>query len=770
MKKLGAALLSLTLALGSFSALASTASEVNAQPYRSKDISLFAGKNLEDDFKGDAEIMGDMPGFRIPSLLRSVTADPNDSDVLVAAIDQSDNGSDWGDVNISVRRSFDNGQTWSDVKTVLDLPASNTIGEKDVPDWRAAFYIDPAITQAPNGDLVMMVDMWPECGGLHKYDWLDDGSGTVTIEGKTYQALYTGRSRVGNRPYSLKGKTFTVRENGWIYDNKGNKTNYYLPQNHSGEYAYQTMGDLYYAVGEADYLSDSPPLIPENPENKPEGQNDIYTGNIYLNYKKPSYKSGAPRFVQKVQRTADEENVSYDTLQTSPAPLFAPVTAYLWVSTSSDNGETWSQPTDVTSQIKQDDERFLGLGPGVGLTLQHQQDESKNGRILMPLYNLGIATVVYSDDNGKTWKRCDTDGYGYINNVDEAQLIELEDGTVMSFGRQTENGPTPVSYSPDGGESWSVQRKTELTSVKCQKSVITYPMDSTDPRFAYCEGMTEGKQYVLSSHPSGTPENPNARSNGVISLGEVQEDNTIRWIAERRLEMNNTVPDKDGNAKYFAYSCLTVLEDGTIGILAEAQSYNYAAFGTFNLEWIFKGETEGTVSPPQQASPDTVTLNSIFMDIKKDGELTAFVKPGVTLEFTVQYSDSVNADSTSALPFTLDKKELRANYVSGSGTKTLTYSYEVQKGDTSKEYPLITAHPSAQDNSIRSGDKTFLLTSADGYTVYDSEKPYNAFALSSWALRLAAYGGPFLGLAVIALIAFIITKVKKHIKKKKQTA
>lgn len=514
------------------------------------------------------------------------------------------------------------------------------------------------------------------------------------------------------------------------------------------------MGDLYYAVGDADYLSDCPPLIPESPEGKAEGQNDIYVGNVYLNYGKPRYKKGKPSFVQKVQRTKAEDGIEYDFIQTSPAPMFAPVTCYLWTSTSSDNGATWSQPVDITNQVKQDDEKFLGTGPGVGLTLQHQKDTTKNGRILMPLYNLGIASAIYSDDNGKTWERCDTDGYGYINNIDESQFIELIDGTVMSFGRPEKTGPTPVSYSYDGGESWSVQRTTDLTTVKCQKSLVTYPFNSEDPRFAYCEGMTEGKQYVLASHPIN-----GGRVDGVVSLGEVQEDRTIRWIAQRQLEMDNTIPLKNGDKKPFGYSCMTVQENGTIGVLAETQS-GYLAYGSFNLEWIFKGDTKGEVKSHRQQTPGVTTLNSIFMDIKKGNSLTSFVKPGTTLEFTVNYSDTVQAAEGTELPFAMDKKMFSAQYISGSGTKTLIYSYEVKRGDVSKDYPLITAKP--QNNTLVTAENgTVELGSTDNFEVYNTAKPYNVFALGAFALKLAAYAGPFLAAALISLIYLLVVKFVK---------
>src|SRR5699024_8301518 len=136
-----------------------------------------------------------------------------------------------------------------------------------------------------------------------------------------------------------------------------------------------------------------------------------------------------------------------------------------------------------TPQVKHaSDGSFLGVGPGVGITLEHQEDESKNGRIVMPAYALGKGAALYSDDGGITWERATSSSEGYINNIDEMQFIEQADGTIMSVGRQTGKGATPVSYSKDGGETWSDRTTTDLTSVAVQKSIITYPLDTeNDP-------------------------------------------------------------------------------------------------------------------------------------------------------------------------------------------------------------------------------------------------------------------------------------------------
>ncbi|WP_164217797.1 sialidase family protein [Virgibacillus sp. YIM 98842] len=573
------------------------------EPYRSEDYKMFASISenmvLNKSLTGNPEVMGDDGfGFRIPALLRGITPDENDEDVLLSMAHVGNDSADWGNLNIGIRRSLDNGKTWSNVDTILSMPVRDAPQTFD--DWGAAFYIDPVPVQADNGDIVLLVDMWPESKGLHASQWLENGTGHTKIDGEDYLLLYDGDSKVGDGQMDDLGNAYTVRENGWVYDSENQKTNYYIPPNHSANYQYQTMGDMYYAVGEPDYITAAPPLIPKDPSGQPEGMDDIYVGNIYLSYNKPEFNADDPVFVQKRIVGPDKdgnEYSKYPEVETNPAPLRAVVTSRLWVTRSSDFGKTWSQPVDITPQVKiPEDGAFLGLGPGTGINLSYQEDASKNSRLLMPVYALGKGAAIYSDDDGETWNRATSSNEGYINNIDEMQFIELYNGKIMSFGRQQGKGKTPVSISENGGETWGEQFYNDLQSVQVQKSLITYPMVSdsamegiTDENFDYVGGMHEDKQYVITSHPTGEPDDA-SRTNGVVELGEVQEDGDVIWVAQRSMELTpNPYANTQGYENFFAYSSLAVLENGNIGILFEPQPNNYIAYAEFNLEWLNEG-------------------------------------------------------------------------------------------------------------------------------------------------------------------------------------
>ena len=533
---------------------------------------LFAGQYAKDSIEINSEQARNTETgitYRIPSLLS--VADTDGKNIVISAIDMSESGGDFGRIQVVSRRSEDGGKTFDEMKTVLSLPVSKAPQKRN--DSTSAFAIDPILVQCKNGDILMIVDMYPECKGIMDRSWLDKGSGYVDINGKSYLALYAGKTSVGGKKGN-EGKPYTVRESGFVYTPDGRKTNYYIPQNHSAEYAFETIGDMYYAVGEPDYIDRCPPMIPTEDAGK-----DIYCGNIFLSYNKAAFDEAEPERITKKEvspKKSGEDYSKYNCVETKPAPLSASVKSYLWVLRSTDMGKTWSQPVDISASVMHEGENFLGTGPGIALCLKNQKDSSKNGRILAPVYNLKETTVVYSDDNGQTWKRSKSS-----LNVDETQLAELSDGAVLCFGRQGKLGKTPYSISFDAGISWKKLPKTKLSSIKCQKSVIVLPKE------IYHETMDKSKDYILACNPSGNYQKNSKRFGGVLTLGMVNSDNTIKWIKQRKL---NTDGVHGENKNFFAYSSLTVLANGNIAVLYEALPSGLAIYREFTLEWLLSGE------------------------------------------------------------------------------------------------------------------------------------------------------------------------------------
>ncbi|MBN2296156.1 MAG: exo-alpha-sialidase [Pirellulales bacterium] len=143
---------------------------------------------------------------------------------------------------------------------------------------------------------------------------------------------------------------------------------------------------------------------------------------------------------------------------------------------STDEAKTWSAPTVVIP-----DEQI-----GYYVLNNDRVVQLKSGRLLVPvaLHHkpnwekpdwAGFLSCYYSDDAGKTWKSgkttltAKTDKGARIT-TQEPGVVELKDGRVMMFTR-TSAGTQYVSYSSDGGDTWSKFEPSTMLS-PCSPATI----------------------------------------------------------------------------------------------------------------------------------------------------------------------------------------------------------------------------------------------------------------------------------------------------------
>ena len=96
---------------------------------------------------------------------------------------------------------------------------------------------------------------------------------------------------------------------------------------------------------------------------------------------------------------------------------------------SDDDGMTWSEPRDLSPQVKRKTMKFIGTAPGRGIEL-------RDGTYVFPIYVTEegrkgmIAHLIHSSDNGKTWKLSQSWGPSSGKpDTTETQVVELKDGT-----------------------------------------------------------------------------------------------------------------------------------------------------------------------------------------------------------------------------------------------------------------------------------------------------------------------------------------------------
>ena len=223
---------------------------------------------------------------------------------------------------------------------------------------------------------------------------------------------------------------------------------------------------------------------------------------------------------------------------------------------SDDDGLTWSEPRDVTEGTKRPElVNSTATGPGVGIVLTRGDFK---GRIIMPT-NEGIwdkhlrdfsVYACFSDDDGETWQYGDNAPNGDDGKGNEVQMVELADGSILLNSRSIYGAKVrKQAISKDGGITWSpLKDNHDLIEPQCMGSIVRHRWPE------------EGGSILLYSGPA----TQDRREKGAIFISQ---DEGKTW-PER----------KEVYAGGFAYSCLTVLPDGSVGLLFEADGYKSIKF------------------------------------------------------------------------------------------------------------------------------------------------------------------------------------------------
>ena len=232
---------------------------------------------------------------------------------------------------------------------------------------------------------------------------------------------------------------------------------------------------------------------------------------------------------------------------------------------SDDDGLTWSVPTDISTMVKDADMTNSIPGIGVGFQLRRGPDA---GRIIMPYmsrwtYQSKNVRAMMSDDFGATWFGGDYPSYENTNSTcGEVQMVELVDGSLLLNGRSTANKRRMVATSTDSGMTWGTHSQAlALIEPPCMATTLRLsdPLDGRQSRIIFA--------------------NPGATSSRTYGTVRVSYDEGATWPVLKVIQQG-----------FFAYSCLTVLPDGKIGLLYESDSYGKIKFARFSLKWLTDGQ------------------------------------------------------------------------------------------------------------------------------------------------------------------------------------
>ena len=236
----------------------------------------------------------------------------------------------------------------------------------------------------------------------------------------------------------------------------------------------------------------------------------------------------------------------------------------VWITKSLDDGRGWSEPEEITGQVKSPAWTWYATGPTHGIQLG-------SGRLVIPCDHVagvnlrredpGHSHVIVSDDHGASWRV----GGIVEEGTNECAIVETTSGALYincrSYGRGHSRG---IAWSHDAGESFGrLSWDDRLVEPRCQGSLVRYT-----------GAETHGRNRVLFANPASTER---VRMTVRMSYDECQT-----WPVARVLY--------EGPA---AYSDLCRVPDQTLGCLyerGEAHRYERITFARFDLDWLSRGE------------------------------------------------------------------------------------------------------------------------------------------------------------------------------------
>ena len=215
---------------------------------------------------------------------------------------------------------------------------------------------------------------------------------------------------------------------------------------------------------------------------------------------------------------------------------------------STDDGKTWSEPVNLTKMCKKESWWLWAPAPGHGITL-------RDGTLVFPTQGRdenggSFSNITYSKDEGKTWR---TSNRASAESTTENMAVELSDGAVMLNMRANRNrndtsatNGRAVAVTYNLGETWTSHPTSfgALREPTCMASIHRHNI----PR--------KGKKSVL---VFSNPDSKTARDHMTI---KASLDDGKTWPQQYQVMLDEL--------KSRGYSCLTSVDEKTIGILYES--------------------------------------------------------------------------------------------------------------------------------------------------------------------------------------------------------
>lgn len=253
------------------------------------------------------------------------------------------------------------------------------------------------------------------------------------------------------------------------------------------------------------------------------------------------------QWVEGLDEESDEWNHQWKNKGSQPG-LDIKQTSQFLLTKSTDDGETWEDPINLTPMIKDPKWWLFAPAPGHGITLT-------DGTLVFPTQGrdsegLPFSNITYSKDGGKTWVASQPAAH----NTTECMVVQLSDGSLMLNMRFNQNRKNftdtngrEIAVTHDLGQTWEEHPTSNKALIEpvCMASIHKhyYTDDSGNKRSA-----------LLFS-------NPNSKESRVKQTLKVSFDDGKTWPSNYWIELDE--------GRGAGYSCLTSIDEEKIGILYE---------------------------------------------------------------------------------------------------------------------------------------------------------------------------------------------------------
>jgi sialidase-1 len=304
---------------------------------------------------------------------------------------------------------------------------------------------------------------------------------------------------------------------------------------------------------------------------------------------------------------------------------------------SDDEGKTFSKSVEITATFEKFRDEYswqvFATGPAHGIQL-------RSGRLVVPVWlskgtegnahKPSATATIYSDDQGKTWKRGDVvaNESDPLTNPSETVIAQLADGRVMlNIRSQSKQHRRAVSFSDDGATKWTKPAFDEkLLEPICMASLCRLSEKPGSDRNRLLFANPDNLERADGKEAPGVGRD---RKNLTVKLSY---DEGKTWAVSKVLE-----------AGFSGYSDLAVGPDGVIYCFyergsADGKSSTRTARLTvarFNLEWLTDGKDK--LAQPQ---PRSYRLPAVDLKERVIWGSTAETPEGFALSFGGEDQDA----------------------------------------------------------------------------------------------------------------------------------